>query len=221
MLGRSELVDETSGENVDQLELGVADDEAPGCAHRNRHLHSEPHGGRRGRDHLTDPFHRLLHRQCAGRRARPVVAVEPARDRVAAEGDDVAAHAVELVDDRVEDEIQARGQLLGAALWPELLGQRLGQLREPGDVGEQGGAANAVGQLDALERAPAAGRGRCRPPGCRTPIRGWSSKRPRSERRSSISWAAGRRLCLSDCDSLGAPGYNGDLGEGTPSRRVV
>ena len=98
--------------------------------------------------------HRLLHRERARRGARSVVAVQPARDRIAAEGDDVAAHAVELVDDRVEDEIQAGGQLLGAALRPELLGQGLGQLREPGDVGEEGGAADAVGQLDALEERP-------------------------------------------------------------------
>ena len=158
VLGRRELVDEPAGEHVDQLELGVADDESARRADGDRHLHGEPHGRRRGRDDLADSRHRLLHRERAGGGARAVVAVEPARDRVAAEVDDVAAEAVELVDDRVEDAIQVGGQLLGAALRPELVGQRLGQRREAGDVGEQGGAADAVGQLDARRRAPAAGR---------------------------------------------------------------
>ena len=61
--------------------------------------------------------------------------------------------AVELGDQRVEDAVQVRGQLLGAPLWPELRGQRLGQLREAGDVREQRRAADAVGQLDAPHSA--------------------------------------------------------------------
>ena len=68
-----------------------------------------------------------LHRERAGGRARAVVAVEPAGDRVAAEVDDVAAEALELGDERVEDAVQMGGQLLGAALRAELVGERLGQ----------------------------------------------------------------------------------------------
>ena len=43
------------------------------------------------------------------------------------EVDDVAVEGVELADDRVEDAADVGGQLLGAALRAELLGQGLGQ----------------------------------------------------------------------------------------------
>ena len=56
----------------------------------------------------------------AARRPRAVVAVDPAGDRVAREVDDVAAAAVELVDDGVEDAADVGRQLLGAALRAEL-----------------------------------------------------------------------------------------------------
>ena len=51
----SELVDQTSGENVDQLELGIADHEAPRSADGNRHLHREADGRRCRRDHVARP----------------------------------------------------------------------------------------------------------------------------------------------------------------------
>ena len=54
------------------------------------------------------------------RRADPVVAVEPAGDGVTTEVDDVAAEAIELGDQRLEDAVQAGGQLLRTALRPEL-----------------------------------------------------------------------------------------------------
>ena len=64
----------------------------------------------------------------AGRgRPGPVVAVEPAGDRVAREVDDVAAAPVELVDDGVEDAAEVGGQLLRAALRAELVGEGLGE----------------------------------------------------------------------------------------------
>ncbi len=154
VLGGGKLVDEGSGENVDQLDLGVADDESSGRAHRDCDLEREPNGRRRRRDDLADRGHRLLHGQRARGSARPVVAVEPACDRVAAEVDDLAAEAVELGDDGVEDEIEAGGQLLGATLRPELVGERLRQRCEPGDVREQGGAANPVGQRDIVGERP-------------------------------------------------------------------
>ena len=89
---------------------------------------------------------------CIARRSgggpQPVVAVEPARDGVAREIDDVAASAIELLDDGMEHPPDVRGQLLGAALGTELLGEGLGQWRETGDVGEQGRTANPIGHLD-------------------------------------------------------------------------
>ena len=155
MLGGSEVVDQPPGEHVDQLDLRIADDEAARIAHGDGDLHREPDAGRAGRDLLADHLHRLLHRERAGGRARAVVAVEPARDRVAAEVDDVAAEAVELGDDGVEDEVEAGGQLLGAPLRPELGGERLRQRREPRDVGKERRAVHAVRQFEAgRERAP-------------------------------------------------------------------
>ena len=41
LLGGGELVDQPAGENVDQLDLGVADDEAPRSADGDGHLHRE------------------------------------------------------------------------------------------------------------------------------------------------------------------------------------
>ncbi len=110
---------------------------------------------RRG-DHLVQFRHRTLHGQRAGGRARAVVAVDPAGDRVAAEVDDVAAEAVELGDERVEDAVEVRRQHLGATLRAQLVGQRLGQRREARDVGEQRCAVDRLRYLAARrERAPA------------------------------------------------------------------
>ena len=93
-----------------------------------------------------------------GRRAgaRAVVAVDPARDRVAREVDDVAAEPVELADDGVEDPADVGGQLLGAPLRPELVRERLGERREAADVGEQRGPADAVRHRRARRKGPAA-----------------------------------------------------------------
>ena len=47
VLGVRQRVDQPPGKNVDQLNVGVADDEAPGSPHGHRDLHREPHAGRR------------------------------------------------------------------------------------------------------------------------------------------------------------------------------
>jgi hypothetical protein len=90
------------------------------------------------------------------------------------EVDDVAAEAVELGDHGMEDAVQVACQLFGPAPWPVLPGERLGQLGEPGDVGEERGAPDAVGKLAARgERsAPVAGQVRLRPVvrGCRADL---------------------------------------------------
>ena len=121
VLGVGEPVDQAPGEHVDQLDLGIADDEPARRPDRDRDLERELEATAppRRRD-LALALHRLLHREGAGRRARPVVAVEPAGDRVAAEVDDVAAVAVELGDDGVEDAVQVAGQDLRGALRAEL-----------------------------------------------------------------------------------------------------
>ncbi len=119
VLGGGQQVDQAPGEDVDPLHVRVADEEAPRRADGHRDLHRQPHPGAAGRDDLLQPLlHRLLHRQRAGGGARAVVAVDPAGDRVAAEVDDVAAVAVQVLDQRVEDAVEVGGQLLGAALGP-------------------------------------------------------------------------------------------------------
>ena len=95
---------------------------------------------------VTDPTRAMA--ACIASRtgggAAPVVAVDPAGDRIAREVDDVAAEPIELGDDRSDDLTQDRGQDLGASLRAELRGEGLGQRGEPGDIGEQPGSANAV-----------------------------------------------------------------------------
>ena len=137
LLDARELVDQPPGEDVDELDLRIADDEAPRLPDHDGDLHSQLHVRPARRGDVAFPGDRLLHGQAARDGAHAVVAVDPARDRVAAEVDDVAAVRVELRDDRVEDAVQVRGQLLGAALRAELGRQGFGQRRESGDVGEE------------------------------------------------------------------------------------
>ena len=125
MLGIGKFVDEPAGEHVDQLDCGVTDDETPRCSDRNRHLDRQHDLGARGRANGAHRAHGLLDRQAARCAASAVVAVEPARDRVTAEVDDLAAVAIDVVDDGVEDPVEVSGQFLGAALRAQLVGQAL------------------------------------------------------------------------------------------------
>ena len=136
-LGGRKVVDELPGQHVDQLDVGVADDEALGRPDRDADLQRESHARSGGGDHLVQFRHRVLHREGAGDGARAVVTVEPAGDGVAAEVDDVPAVAVEFGNEGVEDPVQVRRQHFGAALRSEFVGQCLGQRREAGDVREQ------------------------------------------------------------------------------------
>ncbi len=156
VLGLGEVVDEVAGEDVDQLDRRVADDEPPSIADRNRDLDSEPDDRPVGRGDRADPVHGLLDPEGRGRRARAIVAVEPAGDRVAREVDDVATIRVDLGDDGVEDAIEVGGQLLGPALRAELVGEGLRQRSEARDVGEQARAVDAVGHLGVVGQRLAA-----------------------------------------------------------------
>ena len=75
----------------------------------------------------ADPVHHLLHGQAAGRRPAAVVAVDPRRDRVAAEVDDAAAPRVQRLHQRREDPVERGAQLLGTASFAELARQGLGE----------------------------------------------------------------------------------------------
>ena len=213
VLGLGQVVHQAACEHVDQLDVGVPDDEPAGVADGDRHLHPQlDRVPARGHDRAR-ALDRLLH--AIGRRARAgaVVAVDPAGDGVAREVDDVAVVRVQRLDDRVEDAPDVGGQLLGATLGAELLGQRLGQRREAADVREQRGPVDAVRQRTAGVERPATvardvrvgpiagevprGRGRGRwlgaahrshcaglaPRGLRAPGGGTSARPPRGRRR--------------------------------------
>jgi hypothetical protein len=116
MLGVRESIDQTTRENIDQLDLGVTDDEPARRANSDRDLERELQGEPAWRRDLALAGHGVLHGERRGGCARPVVSVEPARDRVAAEIDDVAAVAIELRDHSVEDAVQVAGQDLRRTL---------------------------------------------------------------------------------------------------------
>ena len=144
MLGSGELVDQASREDVDALDLGVADEEPPGRADRDRDLQLDRHARAAGRDELPHAGDRLLHPERARGRMRAVVAVDPARHRVAAEVDDVSPVPVQLRDEHLEDEVEIRRQLLDATLPAELRDERLRERREAGDVREECRPVDAI-----------------------------------------------------------------------------
>ena len=153
-LGGRKVVDQAAGEDVDQLDPVVADDEPAGLADRDGDLGGEAHRRPAGGADLPDVGHRLLHGQTAGDGPQPVVAVQPARDGVAAEVDDVPAVRVQPGQQGLEDPAEDGAQLVRAAARAELGRQRLGERGEPGDVDEQGRPAHAGGQVDARGDRP-------------------------------------------------------------------
>ena len=141
-LGRGDLVHQRAGQHVDQLDRRVPDHEPPRGAGGHRDLdaqgdHPTPGGGDR-----ADPRHRLLHGQCAAGATPSVIPLEPAGDGIATEVEHRAALAVQALDEGVEDPLQHVGELLCAALGAELVGKRLGEGGEAGDVCEEGRAAH-------------------------------------------------------------------------------
>ena len=155
-LGGGQLVDQAAGKDVDPLDVRIADDEAPRVADADGHFHCEADADAAGRDHFAHLLHPFLHREPAGDRVESVVAVEPARDGVSAEIDDGAAFVVEHVAQHFEDTVQVAGELLRAAVGSELAGKRLGERGEARDVGEQRGAADAIGERDPSDKGPPA-----------------------------------------------------------------
>ena len=112
-----EVVDEAPGEDVDELDLAASPTTkrragptaiATFIARRDR--------GARRACHRADPGHGRLHGQGAGGSAAPVVAIDPAGDRVTREVDDVAAEPVELAMTALMTSSSDRRQLLGATL---------------------------------------------------------------------------------------------------------
>ena len=155
MLGFRQVVDQRAGQHVDELDVGVPDDEATGGAARDRDLQGELDGRAPGRPDRALALHRGEHRHGGCGRARTVVPIEPARDGVAREVDDITTASVQLLDDGVEDAAQVRRQLLRPALRSELGGQRLRQRREAGDVRKERRADDPIRHVaDVGERPP-------------------------------------------------------------------
>ncbi len=94
LLGAGDVVKGAPGQNIDQLDIRVADDEAPRRPGRHGNLDGQMDGGAGGRPDRGEREHGGLHGQGAGHAAPAVVGVEPAGDRVAGEAHDAAAIAV-------------------------------------------------------------------------------------------------------------------------------
>ena len=149
-------VDQATGKNIDQLHVRITDDEPARRSHGDSGFHRERHTRSARRHDVVQAAHRLLHREAAGGRARAVVAIEPARDGVAAEIDDLTGEAMQLLDQGVKHPVQMLRQLFGPAVRAKLCGKRLGQRGEAGDVREKCRTVNAVGHgLPARERPTA------------------------------------------------------------------
>ena len=147
LLGRGQRVHQLTGQDVDQLHLGVADDEAVHVPHRDGDLHAQAGGLAARRDHAADAAHHLLHLQAARRRPAPVVLVDPRRHGVPAEVDDARLPTVQHLDQGSGDPVDGRGQLLGPASLAVGAGERLGERGVAGDVDEHGGAVRQWGQV--------------------------------------------------------------------------
>jgi len=156
MLRGRKGVDQATGEHIDQLHIRIADDKPARRSHRDSGLHRERYARAARRDDVVQAAHRVLHREAAGGRTRAVVAIEPARDGVAAEIDDLTAEAMELLDQGMKNPVQMLRQLFGPAVRAKLGGQRLGQRGEAGDVREKCRTVNAVGHGLAARERPAA-----------------------------------------------------------------
>ena len=155
VLGCGHLVHQRAGQHVDQLHRRVADHEPLRGAGGDRHLDLQGDRAAAGGAHLAHAGHHLLHREGTAGGQRPVVAVDPAGDGVAAEVDDRATHLVQAADQLVEDGLQDRGEGLCPSLRPQLLGQGLGERGEARDVGEEHRAGAPAVDAAAVVRRPA------------------------------------------------------------------
>jgi hypothetical protein len=153
--GGCQGVDQAPRQDVDQLNRRIADDEPPRGTDGDSDFHGKTHARAAGRHDVGFAGHRRLHRKAARGCPQAVVAIDPARNRIATEVDDVATEPVEVVDQRLEHAVEIRGQLFGAPLRSKLARQRFRQLREPRNVREQRGTLHPVGKCSRVrQRTP-------------------------------------------------------------------
>ena len=93
---------------------------------------------------MLELLHALLHGERTGRGAAPVIAIEPAHDRIAAKANDTAPVPVDLMDQSAVDAVELAGHFLRAALGAQFLGELFGERRKTGDVYEENRSAGAV-----------------------------------------------------------------------------
>ncbi len=144
LFSRARALHRRPGQDIMQLNLGIAHHQAPRITVAEPDLQQHRVIARYGRVERPVLVHRRLHleRTRHGGALPPVL--EPTRQRVSAKGDDAAVMARDGIDEGVEDAVDVRGELLGSALWAERVLHRLGERGEADDVGEQRRAALAV-----------------------------------------------------------------------------
>ena len=122
------------GAGDDQLAVDPADEEEVELARMDADRHLQTDGPGRG-GAPPHPRQRVLHSHCCrGRAQRMILAAEEQQNGVAAELEQVGMVRVGLPDQLGEGGVDHTGDLLGA-LAPALR-ERLGQIREAGDIGE-------------------------------------------------------------------------------------
>jgi len=118
VLGPRQAVHQGAGQGVDELDIRVAHHKPASVSGGHRHLHPELDGGASSGGDRLDARHGLLHLEPTGRSQHTVVAIEPARNGVAAEVDDAAAEAVQLAQHGIEDHVEHGRELLGPRCGP-------------------------------------------------------------------------------------------------------
>ena len=119
LLARTGAVDDGPGDDVEQLDLRVADDEPARLSGRERDLQARRGATRCVAHHPCGAIHRRLHLESAGDGRESMLLVEPARDRVARERHDASVVAVDGLRECVEDPVDPGRHALGALLRPE------------------------------------------------------------------------------------------------------
>ena len=156
------------------LALRVADEKAPRRPNRDRDLQPDR------RFVVLAAADPVLHPQGCGDRPPAVVAVEPARHRVAAEREHRAAVIVHRRDQAAEEDVEPPRELLRPVVLAEATGERLGQRGEAREVSLDRGAVD----LRPADARPAAS-------ACRRSIGTYERRAPAIG--SSIAQASHRR----------------------------
>ncbi|MDX1415666.1 MAG: hypothetical protein R3293_15830 [Candidatus Promineifilaceae bacterium] len=151
-----QAVHQGPGQGVDALNARLANHKAARVPHRGDDLDPNRKDTAARCVNRLKTRRGLLHQQRARHRPRAIVAVKPARERIAAEDNHAAAIGVHLLDQRVIDLIQMGRQLLRPMLRAQLIRQRFRQRRKTGNIRHQRRPPHPVRQRPSFRqrRAP-------------------------------------------------------------------